>query len=305
MVGFTRQEYLRELEVFKRINEAPETHRFLSTLKMSWEDLAQDRIFFVMDLYPTELLSVLAGGMPITMRDRELYCRELICAVTALRDLGIIHRDIKPGNVLIDVHGRAVLSDFGSAINVLSDSEDDFEYWKCYDSVGTPAYMAPEVAAVNVTVTGYRPCADIWSLGLVFLEIFGNFSGPYFPVTTIEAIRTQHAKLDPIEGLDVKQVPLLELPPGLMVMLEMMLRYHQEERFTVQDLYLMYQSYMYDSEASPAKVAHDWKPAIVSPQAADDSDVTELLSFRGFAKTMPLAPEEPAELEYRAPRMFE
>ena len=46
--GFTRGEYLRELEVFRRIGTAPDTHQFLTTLKMSWEDVLHDRIFFVM-----------------------------------------------------------------------------------------------------------------------------------------------------------------------------------------------------------------------------------------------------------------
>ncbi len=49
--GFMRGEYLRELEVFRRIGGAPKTHQFLSTLKMSWEDVPQDRILFVMVSY--------------------------------------------------------------------------------------------------------------------------------------------------------------------------------------------------------------------------------------------------------------
>ena len=102
---------------------------------------------------------------------------------------------------------------------MVSDSEDEFEFWKCYESAGTPAYMAPEVAAADVGTTGYRPCSDIWSLGLVFLEIFGDFSGPWWNVTTIEEIRAEHAKVDRIDGI-VNLVPLRELPPCFKLMFD-------------------------------------------------------------------------------------
>ncbi|KAI1785626.1 kinase-like protein [Ganoderma leucocontextum] len=300
--GFTRKEYLRELEVFRRIGRAPETHQFLSTLKMSWEDVSQDRILFVMDLYPTDLFSVLADGMPITLRDRQLYCRELISAVSALRDLGIVHGDIKPSNVLIDTHGRAVLSDFGNAGDA-SVCADGYEFWKRYVPSGTPPYMAPEVAAANVEEKGYYSAsADVWSLGLVFLEIFGRYAGAYFNAWTVEDIQQEHVNLGR-KGVDLKNAPLLEISRCFEILLDSMLQYYEELRPTVEELG------EWNARSTSWEISlgagHDWVPLLESSRAADERNLVNFLSFASSsAGATPSGQENSADFEYRAPGAF-
>ncbi|PIL33238.1 hypothetical protein GSI_04688 [Ganoderma sinense ZZ0214-1] len=298
--GFTRGEYLHELEVFRRISQAPETHEFLSTLKMSWEDVLQDRICFVMDLYPTDLFSVLSEGAPITATDRQLYCKELISAVSALRDLGIVHGDIKPSNVLIDARGRAVLSDFGNAEDA-SSCPDGYEFWKSHVMSGTPPYMAPEVASIGVQEHGYGASADVWSLGLVFLEIFGQFAGAYFDVWTVEDVRVQHAKLDR-QGIDLQKVPRFEMPGCLEIMLDAMLQYYEELRPTVEEL-AEWSACPMNWEISP-DATHDWVPMSESCWDVGESNLADFLSFGDSANVAPSGEENPADFEYRALEAF-
>lgn len=91
------------------------------------------------------------------------WIAELGCALRYIHSKGIIHRDIKPDNVLLDSEGHIHLADF----NVAS----DFTPGKPLTSKsGTLAYLAPEV----YKGTGYSSGADWWSLGVLMYEAIYN-----------------------------------------------------------------------------------------------------------------------------------
>jgi len=89
--------------------------------------------------------------------------QQLLSAVGVAHDLGVVHRDIKPDNILISNRGKTKILDFG-----ISKLVDDKQRLTANGSmVGTPAYMAPEqVKGENVDAR-----ADVYSLGMILYEL--------------------------------------------------------------------------------------------------------------------------------------
>jgi WD40 repeat protein len=104
-------------------------------------------------------------------------------AVQHAHERGILHRDLKPGNILVDLSGEPHVTDFGLAKNVSGDSE----LTNTGAILGTPAYMAPEQARGEKSLT---TACDIYSLGAILYELLAGqvpFSGPS-PLETILAV---------------------------------------------------------------------------------------------------------------------
>jgi TolB-like protein/Tfp pilus assembly protein PilF/predicted Ser/Thr protein kinase len=95
---------------------------------------------------------------------------------------GILHRDIKPGNILLDRQGEPHLTDFGLARLI----EQESTVTNSFDVLGTPSYMAPEQAAGHAREL--TAAADIYSLGAVFYQMLTG-QPPFAGGTTYETIR--------------------------------------------------------------------------------------------------------------------
>lgn len=92
---------------------------------------------------------------------------QIVTAIASALDYAhthsIIHRDVKPSNILIDKQGHAYLTDFGMAKAILTSTE----ITRTGDSVGTPAYMAPEQAMGRAVA----PETDVYALGVTLYEM--------------------------------------------------------------------------------------------------------------------------------------
>lgn len=87
--------------------------------------------------------------------------------LTYLHGKGIIHRDLKCANVLVDNKGTIKLSDFGASKQLVEDNMTQTTGFGARSFVGSPYWIAPEV----IKRTGHGKPADIWSLGCCVVEM--------------------------------------------------------------------------------------------------------------------------------------
>jgi len=140
------------------------------------------------------------------------YIAETILAINSIHELGYLHRDVKPDNLLLDANGHIKLTDFGLSAGVnnsrlsnlyalLKDADKELkakektsksviDSWKkkrkvmAYSTVGTPDYIAPEVFLQN----GYGKEADWWSVGVILFEMLCGYP-PFCADTPMETYR--------------------------------------------------------------------------------------------------------------------
>ncbi|KAH8816147.1 kinase-like domain-containing protein [Xylogone sp. PMI_703] len=148
---------VRERRMLEQLN-----HQFLCNLRYSFQDI--EYMYLVVDLMNGGDLRFHISRKTFTEEAIRFWIAELGCALRYIHSQGVIHRDVKPDNVLLDSEGHIHLADF----NVAS----DFTPGKLLTSKsGTLAYLAPEVYKGS----GYSYGADWWSLGVLFYEcIYGK-----------------------------------------------------------------------------------------------------------------------------------
>jgi predicted Ser/Thr protein kinase/WD40 repeat protein len=104
---------------------------------------------------------------PQPQRTAALLVRKLALALQTAHEAGVVHRDLKLANVMLDVKRQPVIMDFGLAL--LVDREGDARLTHDGTIIGSPAYMSPEQAGGDPNAVG--PPSDIYSLGVILYEL--------------------------------------------------------------------------------------------------------------------------------------
>ena len=119
--------------------------------------------YFTMKFIEGERLDQIAKSGSMSILRAGAIVAELAHTVQYANEHGVLHRDIKPGNVLMDANGKAHLTDFGLAKLM----EKDSTITNTHDLLGTPSYMAPEQIKGAKELTS---ATDVYGLGAVLFE---------------------------------------------------------------------------------------------------------------------------------------
>ena len=134
-----------------------------------------------------------------------VYVRQMAQALGYAHAQGLVHRDVKPANILFRADGTAVLSDFGIAKSL----DDHTQFTQAGFAIGTPSYMSPEQAR-GLEIDGR---ADLYALGVVLYEILVG----KLPYNGVDALSTALAHLtEPLPALPIEHGRYQDILHGLL-----------------------------------------------------------------------------------------
>ena len=162
-----------EIAVMKRLR-----HKNLVRLYAVIEDEVEEQVHLVMQYVENGPIAKIKDGMctPLPIADVIHYMVQVSAGLSYLHKHNILHRDVKPENILVDRHRNAYVADFG----VSSVTEDRGAHPRTPTVCGTIAFLSPEVISSNDAILLYGKEADTWAFGVsLYLLVYGKlpFSG--------------------------------------------------------------------------------------------------------------------------------
>ena len=161
----------RELQTLLNVSNT----KWCSPLRGCFQD--SENVYFLLDYFAAgDLQTQLERAGPLSYHQKKVLIAEMIVAVGELHSLDIIHRDIKPGNLLVSDDGHIVLADFGMSRDFNVEPAHHVRNAlraSPFESVlecGTPYYMSPDVWQGKP----YSFEADLWAIGVCLHELFLN-----------------------------------------------------------------------------------------------------------------------------------
>ena len=133
-------------------------------------------VYVVLDLMETDLHHIIHSDQPLSKEHVTYFLYQILRGLKYIHSANVLHRDLKPGNLLVNSNCELKIGDFGMARGLCSSPSEQRRVMTEY--VATRWYRAPELM---LSLNEYSQAIDMWSVGCIFAEMLGR--RPLFPGT--------------------------------------------------------------------------------------------------------------------------
>lgn len=208
-------------------------------------------LYLYEELMECDMHQIIKSGQPLTDAHYQSFIYQILCGLKYIHSAKVLHRDLKPGNLLVNADCQLKICDFGLARGYDENPVKNNQFLTEY--VATRWYRAPEIM---LSYQGYTKAIDVWSTGCILAELLGSkpiFKGKDYvdqlnrilqvlgtpSQSTLERIGSKNVQ-DYIHQLGyIPKVPFNELYPNAnpdaLDLLEMMLAFDPMQRITVDE----------------------------------------------------------------------
>lgn len=155
---------LRELKIMRLLEHENIIRIDSIQLPKSREEF--DDIYVIVELMETDLSSIIKSPQPLSDEHCQFFLYQILRGLKFMHSAGILHRDLKPRNLLVNANCDLKICDFGLARPVIGDMKVSTS--QMTDYVATRWYRAPELL---LTYKTYTAAMDVWSVGCIFGEL--------------------------------------------------------------------------------------------------------------------------------------
>ncbi|KAL6454844.1 MKC1 Mitogen-activated protein kinase MKC1 [Candida maltosa Xu316] len=268
-----------------------------------------NEIYLYEELMECDMHQIIRSGQPLTDSHYQSFIYQVLCGLKYIHSADVLHRDLKPGNLLVNADCELKICDFGLA-------NENAGFMTEY--VATRWYRAPEIM---LSFTNYTKAIDIWSVGCILAELLGGkpiFRGKDYvdqlnqilmilgtpPESTLQRIGSHRAQnyvrsLPIMRKVSYKQL-FPDANPLALDLLEKMLTLDPHERITVDEaLRHKYLEVWHDPRDEPeCQVKFDFK-SFENVNGLDDMKsliIDEVKNFREFVRK-PIEEQQQIQLQ--------
>eukprot|EP00158_Paraphelidium_tribonemae_P008904 Partr_v1_DN28721_c0_g1_i2_m62788 putative mitogen-activated protein kinase len=263
---------LRELRLLRHFNTHENIISIVDIMKPLGDNF--EEIYVVQELMEADMHQIIRSQQPLSDAHFQYFIYQILRGLKYIHSSNVLHRDLKPGNLLVNADCELKICDFGLARG-FSEQPDQTGFMTEY--VATRWYRAPEIM---LSFQNYTKAIDIWSVGCIFAEMLGGkvlFPGRDYvhqlnlilnvlgtpPEETIRRIGSPRAQ-DYIRSLPrMPKVPFSRIYPNASAhaldLLERLLDFDPAERITVEEaLAHPYLETYHDPEDEPSHTPFDF-----------------------------------------------
>ncbi|KAI9306928.1 MAP kinase [Cunninghamella echinulata] len=288
---------LREVKLLKHFNGHENITSIIDMSIVNLQDF--NEIYLVQELMEADLHQIIRSGQPLTDAHFQYFVYQICRGLKYIHSANVLHRDLKPGNLLVNADCELKICDFGLARGYSENPDSNVGFMTEY--VATRWYRAPEIM---LSFQSYTKAIDIWSVGCIFAEMLGGkplFKGRDYvdqlnqilgilgtpDEETLQRVGSERAQMYIRSLPHMPRIPFQNLYPRAnplaIDLLNKLLEFDPSRRITVEEaLAHPYLSAYHDEDDEPSHVQHfDFSFEVIdSIEDMRRSIAQEVLSFK-------------------------